>query len=166
VQGKNNIHANKELYKQWIGNKYLKTTTGNVTDYDTLIKDMLKISELCNIVKVYYDRYNATQWAIDCTLEGLPLEPFKQDLWNFNRPTKEFERLMINNREDAEGHIYLDDNPITRYCLRNVALKIGLNDNIKPMRSNEKSKIDGVIAMLQSLSCFFDYGQTGGTVIF
>ena len=156
-----NLHADKELYKQWAGNKYLKTTPGNVTDYDYITKDILDVDSKCDIKTVYYDKYNANAWAIQCTEEGLTLEPFSQTIGNFNNCTKSFERLILG------GQIVLDDNPITRYCLRNVALRMDFNGNVKPLKSSESKKIDGVIASLQALQAFITVtSHYKGTQIF
>jgi phage terminase large subunit-like protein len=144
----NNLHADKELYKEWVTHKYLKTTSGNVTDYDYITHDLLKASEKVNIITIYYDKYNANAWAIQCTDEKLPVEPFSQTIGNFNSCTKEFERAML------KGNVVLDDNPITRYCLRNVELRNDFNGNVKPMKSSEKKKIDGVIASLEALAAY------------
>jgi phage terminase large subunit-like protein len=143
-----NLHADKEMYKEWVLHKYLKTTSGNVTDYDYITHDLLKISELSNIIHIYYDKYNANAWAVQCTEQGLPLEPFSQTIGNFNGCTKEFERAILN------GKVIIDDNPITRYCLRNVELRRDMNGNVKPLKLNEKKKIDGVIASLQALAAY------------
>ena len=146
--GVHNLHADKELYKDWAGNKYLKVTAGNVTDYDYITKDLLDVSNNSDILKVYYDKYNANAWVIQCTEMGINLEPFSQALGNFNNCTKEFERLILS------GKVVLDDNPINRYCLRNVMLKKDFNDNAKPIKMSEKKKIDGVISMLQALASY------------
>lgn len=154
-------HIDKELYKEWVYAKYLKVTSGNVTDYQYLTKDILSMNSLNEIERIYYDKYNANQWAIQCTEEGLNVIPFSQTLGNFNNPTKEFERLLLS------GRIFMDDNPITRYCLRNVSLKMDFNSNVKPMKSSEKKKIDGVIAMIQALGAYMDYtANYHGTQIF
>lgn len=145
-----NLHADKELYKQWAGNKYLKITAGNVTDYDYITADLLKNDQKCPIDRIYYDKYNATAWAIQCTEQGLKMEPFGQSIGNFNNCTRAFERLMLG------GQVAIDDNPISRYCLRNVELRFDFNANCKPNKSNDKKKIDGVIAMLQSLAAYID----------
>ena len=49
---------------------------------------MLRYADVVNIQSVGYDKYNATQWAIDSTEQGLPLEEYPQTLGNFNMPTK------------------------------------------------------------------------------
>jgi len=155
------LHADKGLYKTWVYKGYLKTTAGNVTDYDYITKDILAVNEKSTIEKIYYDKYNSTQWAIQCTEEGLPMEPFSQTIGNFNIPTKTFERLMLS------GRVVLADNPITRNCLRNVELRMDFNGNVKPNKDQEKKKIDGVISMLQALAVYLDTTKNyKGTNIF
>ena len=80
----------KEMYKLWKQLGYLTTTAGNVTDYDYITKDIVKIREQLNVAKIFYDPYNATQWAIQCIEMGLPLEQYSQNIANFNRPTISF----------------------------------------------------------------------------
>lgn len=45
-------------------------------DYDYLLNDLLKVNDKVYIEKIAYDQYNATQWAINATTAGLPLEPY------------------------------------------------------------------------------------------
>lgn len=138
-------HKNREIYKEWARLGYLTITPGNVTDYDYITADIQKVGEIIDIYKIFYDRWNATSWAIDCISLGLPLEQFGQNLGNFNGPTKEMERLLLS------GKAIIDNNPINRYCYRNVALKFDHNGNCKPDKSNQYKKIDGAIVMLEAL---------------
>lgn len=137
--------ADKELYKLWKRLGLLTVTPGNVTDYDYITTDILKYREVVNIISVGYDKFNATQWTINATEQGLPLEEYSQTLGNFNRPTKELERLILS------GKAVIDNNDITRNCFRNVVLKSDYCGNVKPVKSQDKKKIDGVIAMIQAL---------------
>jgi len=144
----------KELYKDWARHKHLILTPGNVTDYEYITRDMLEAHKENYIVKIAYDNWNSTQWAIIATNENLPLEPFSQTIGNFNKCTKEFERLMM------KGQVDLDDNPINRYCLRNVQLRMDHNGNVKPDKKMNKKKIDGVTAALQALAMYQAYANT------
>lgn len=135
----------KELYKLWRQLGYLTVTAGNVTDYDYITNDIVSIGKTLNIAKIFYDPYNATQWAIQCTEIGLPLEQYAQNIANFNRPTKELERLTLSNS------VVFDNNQITRFCFSNVTIKSDHNGNIKPVKNVDRKKIDGVIAMLMAL---------------
>lgn len=143
-------NSNCELYKNWKKKGYLTITPGNVTDYDYVLTDLIKSSKIVPIMSVAYDSYNATQFAINATEQNLPLEPYSQALWSFNRPTKEFERLI------KSGKVIIDNNEITRYCFSNVSLKSDHNENVKPVKLESMQKIDGVIAMLQALGRYLE----------
>lgn len=134
----------KELYKDWHRRGHLTITPGNVTDYDYITRDIIDATKIVSVYKIYYDKYNATQWAINCTEIGLPIEPMSQSIGNFNGPTKELERSILS------GDAYIDDNPITRFCFRNVEIRSDYNGNVKPNKGIAKKKIDGVIAMIQA----------------
>lgn len=140
-------NVNSYLYMIWKRENYLKVTSGNVVDYDFILKDQININDTNYIVNVAYDKWNATQWAINATSEGLPLSPYSQALGNFNGPTKTLERLI------RTGQVIIDNNPIVRWAFSNVSLKIDHHENVKPTKANdEKSKkIDPVISMIQSL---------------
>lgn len=137
--------ADRETYKVWKQQGLLKVTAGNVTDYDYITNDIVAASNLLNIQKIGYDKWNATQWAIHATEIGLPLEEYPQTMGNFNRPTKELERLILS------GNTVIDNNEITRWCFRNVELKSDYNGNVKPNKGIKAKKIDGVIAIIQAL---------------
>lgn len=141
-------NPNSELYKKWKNTKQLHITSGNVTDYDYITNDMMRRNEYLRIFKVGYDKWNATQWAINAQDQGLPLEEYSQSIGNFNRPTKELERIILS------GKAVIDNNEITRWCFRNVEIKQDWNDNSKPVKSSRMKKIDGVISMIQSLGIY------------
>jgi phage terminase large subunit-like protein len=140
--------ADRELYKLWHRTGALTVTEGNVTDYDYIQNDLIKVSEVIPIAKIAYDSYNATQWAIGCTNAGLPLIPYSQTMGNFNRPTKALERIVLSQKA------VFDNNEITRECFRNVVLKSDHNGNVKPVKYMDKKKIDGCIAMIQALGAY------------
>jgi phage terminase large subunit-like protein len=135
---------NKETYKQWQRKGDLIVTPGNVTDYNYITKDIIDATKIVSVFKIYYDKYNSVQWAINCTEIGLPIEPMSQSIGNFNGPTKELERSILS------GEVVIDDNAITRFCFRNVEIRSDWNGNVKPNKGIAAKKIDGVIAMIQS----------------
>ena len=142
--------ADRELYKYWKQMGLLNITDGNVTDYDYITNDLMRYSNIVNIQKVGYDKYNSTQWAITATDLGLPLEEYPQTLGNFNKPTREMERLLLS------GKAVVDNNEITRWCFANVTLKSDYNGNVKPNKSINAKKIDGAISMIQALGMYLD----------
>ena len=143
-------NPNESLYRQWSRDGDLLITDGNVVDYDNIIEVMKTIQEDNPILKVAYDSWNSTQWSISCTEQGFPMYPFSQSIGNFNRPVKEFERLI------KSGKVIIDKNPITNWMFSNVELKCDANENAKPVKAGaqKKNKIDGVIGMLEALGAY------------
>ena len=148
-------NSNREKYRLWRNQHQLNITSGNVTDYDYITRDMLKWIDTVSIQKVGYDKWNATQWAIQATEEGLPLEEYSQSIGNFNQPTKELERLILS------GKVVIDNNEITRWCFSNVHIKEDHNENVKPIKTQKQMKIDGVIAMITALGCYLQNPNNG-----
>lgn len=145
----------KEQYNAWRRAGYLTITHGNVVDYDYILNDIMDIQQRVNIVSVAYDSWNAISFATNATEAGLPMEPFSQALGNFNRPTKEMERLLLSDQ------CVLDNNVITRHCFRNVVLARDRNGNVKPSKQFAEKRIDGTIAILQCLGVYFTSPRYG-----
>lgn len=139
---------NKEQYSEWVRNKHLTITPGNVVDYDYILNDIMNVDRHLYISKVGYDTWNSTQFVINATDKGLPMEPVSQSIGNFNRPTKEMERIILS------GNAVIDNNPITRFCFRNVVMKLDYNGNTKPTKEYKDKKIDGVISMIEALGVY------------
>lgn len=147
--------VNAELYKNWYREGYLILTPGNVTDYDYILRDILQCQKAGLLIsQVGYDTYNATQFTVNATQEGVNMIPFPQALYSFNRPTREFERLMLS------GRVVLDNNPITRWCFNNATLKVDHNNNVKPIKKGDikksPAKIDGCITTVEALGTFLN----------
>lgn len=139
---------NKEQYGEWARLGYLKITPGNVIDYDCILEDILQMDSKVFIMKVGYDSWNATQFVINAETRGLPMEPISQSIGNFNRPTKEMERAVLS------GMVVIDNNPITRFCFKNVVMKVDYNGNTKPSKQFNDKKIDGVVAMIEAYGVY------------
>lgn len=145
-QLQNNV--NKELYRQWQQQGHLIVTPGNVTDYDIILTEVQKINSQIPIYQIGYDQWNATQWAISATEQGLNLLPFSMSIGSLNRPTKELARLILS------GKVVIYENPIDRFCFQNVVIKRDFNDNERPSKESYNNKIDGVMAMIMAMGIY------------
>ena len=150
--------ADREKYRIWYLNGYLKLTPGNVTDYEYITADILAAQQNNHIQIITYDRYNATQWAIDATNAGLWLEEYSQTIGIFNRPTKEFERLVLKQA------IEIETNPITEWCISNVRIRRDMHGNEKPDKGASAGKIDGVVSMIMALGGYLNNPQNEITI--
>ena len=144
--------VNKHTYKSWIDNGYAQMTSGNVVDYDWILNDQLNLQDTIYYSNIAYDAYNATQYVITATNAGLPMQAFAQNVGNFNRPTKELDRLI------RSGKCVIDENPAVLWCFNNCKLRIDYNENIKCDKATPEAKIDPVIAMCEALGAYLAEG--------
>ncbi len=151
---------NRELYKYWHRIGQLIITPGNVTDYDYVLNDLMKLYNELNISKVFYDAWNATQFVIKATEQGLPMQPMSQSFGAMSKPTKTLERLI------KMQNITIDNNEITRWCFANATTKSDWNENIKVVKGGgQDSKIDGVVAIIMSLGGYLSVPHYSGSIM-
>jgi phage terminase large subunit-like protein len=149
-------NVNKNLYKQAINNNQIKITSGNVIDYDEILSDIIDVNNEYQIIKLGYDKWNATQFAINATNEGIYLEQYSQLSGNLNKPLKEFERLI------KSGNIIIEDNLLTKWMFDNVVLKLDeRNGNYSIKKNSRNKKIDGVASMINALGVYLDSPSYG-----
>lgn len=150
---------NKELYRKWIKEGYLKVTHSERANYEELVRDILEHNKQIPILEIAYDSYNASEFTRQCSNEGLVMTPFKQTKGNFNLATKDFERRLFNNE------IIIDDNPVIRWCFANAMLEYDKMDNVKPVKGvSSMNKIDAVIAILEAFGTYLQREEQFGTV--
>lgn len=146
-------NPNSEKYKRWGNQGYLTITDGNVTDYTYVENIIMQIQEICPIMKIGYDQWNATDLAIRLTENGLPLTPYSQSLQSMNLPTKILERWLL------QGKVVIDKNPITAWCYENAKTKIDWNDNVRIVKNTNMQKIDGTICHIMATGVFVQDGN-------
>lgn len=150
-QLENNINAEK--YKRWAAQGYLTLTNGNVTDYDLVMNKIMQVQEICPILQISYDQWNATDLAIRLTEQNLPLQPYSQSMQSMNLPTKTLERWIL------QGVVIIDKNPITLWCYENARVKSDWNENIRIVKNSQAQKIDGVIATIMNVGGYLNNGN-------
>ena len=142
--------SNREKYKIWHQKGYLNLTHGNVLDHDYVFNKIMEINTIIPLETISYDAWQSTALIIKLTEEGFNCQPYSQSIGSMNIPTKYMETIARN------GHLIIDDNPITRWMFANVVVKSDWNGNQKPIKINASSeyKIDGIVAMLDALGCW------------
>lgn len=151
--------VNKHLYKEWVKHGEAILTEGNAVDYNLILKDQVDLTDTINFGNIGYDSYNATQYVIQATNAGLPMQPFAQGLGNFNKPTKFLEMLIMTDK------VIIDYNTAVLWSFNNVTLKYDYHENCKPDKPTAEAKIDPVISITESLGTYLASGNYDATII-
>ncbi len=152
---------NHELYQKFYNDGNLIISEGNITDYQLITNKIVELSETVQIEGIYYDQYNSSQWAIQCTELGFNMRPFRQGLQSFNNPTKELERLVLSRKA------VIDKSTMILWMFGNTVLRVDHASNVKPEKGKGVSgKIDGVITMIEALGGYLENPNNGDFEIF
>ena len=72
---------------------------------------------------------------------------------------------MLGVELTAKNIVY-DNNPITKWCLSNIAVDVDKNDNIQPCKtSNPRMRIDGGASLLDSYVAYKDFASEYRAII-
>jgi phage terminase large subunit-like protein len=133
---------------EWIDKGFVTAIPGATIDYNYILQDIIADSKLYNIIELPYDRWQANK-LIDQVEEQLPqtiLIPFDQSLKKMTNATKEFERLIMEDR-------IIDPSPVAKWMISNAVIKPDPNNNYKPLKDGKSStkRIDGVITSIMAI---------------
>ena len=147
------------IYRTFLELPNVHLTDGNVTDYASIrrkvsgvmnkpegqVVEESSLMHTYNVQKIAFDRYNSTQIAIDLVDDGVPLVPFGQGFVSMSSPTKQLEVLV------RTGKLWHDGDPVLRWALGNVELKMDPAGNIKADKQKSGGKIDPIVAMIMGI---------------
>ena len=137
---------NHELYERFANDGDLIISEGNIADYQLIVNKIVELSQIVNIEGIYYDPYNSSQLAIECTNMGFNMQPCRQGLLSFSNPTREFERLVLSEQA------VIDRSMLFLWCVSCCYLRVDSNQNCKPDKATANNKIDLVISAIEALS--------------
>ena len=146
-------HKNKELYKKWVKEGYLKVCGKKSIDYDMIANDVMEMANYLCIRQIGYDSYKAIEFTnMLGSLGGAKyLQAFGQTYGNFTSPVQTFEKCLLDDR------LTLNANPINAFCFDNAVLDEDRLENKKPIKRSAAKKIDGVITALMTMGEFNNY---------
>lgn len=133
-------------YAGWVHEGWLKTTPGNITDYDVIEADIIADAEQFNVIEVPYDPHQATQLSTHLMAKNIEMVEVKPTVLNFSEPMKEFEALVIDGRFHHNG------DPVLTWMVGNIVAFRDNKDNIYPRKESEEKKIDGGVAIIMGLA--------------
>ncbi len=138
-------HRDRVPYSQWVRDGYVIPTPGNVIDYAYIRREIQQLNRVFPIQEIAYDRWGATQLAVQLEGEGFTMVQFGQGYASMSAPTKELLTLVLG-RKLVHGN-----NPVLRFmadCCVSVSDEAG---NVKLTKKGSTHRIDGIIATIMGL---------------
>lgn len=129
-------------YQGWVTDGYMIATPGDIIDHKLIENDLVADSQRFRIVKVGYDPYGATQFAVGLENSGIQTLEIPQTVKFLSDPMKWVEALVIS------GQLHHDDNPVMNWMMSNVTAREDANENVFPRKERVENKIDGPAALI------------------
>lgn len=135
-------------YDIWHDLGLLRTTPGNSVHPKYVTEWFLEIQNEKDlyISWVGYDAWSAKYWVeeMENNFGKQAMIPVIQGKKTLSGPMKKLGADLSSKK------IIYNNNPITKWCLTNTSVDIDKNNNIQPIKSNQKRRIDGLAAMLDA----------------
>lgn len=136
-------------YDGWVRSGWLRTTPGEVTDYDAIEAQLRSdASMLHDLREVPFDPWQATHLANHMQAEGLPMVEMRQTVANLSEAMKSLEALVLQGPERFQH----DASPAMAWMVSNVVCHRDVKDNVYPRKERDDNKIDGPVATMMGLA--------------
>lgn len=142
------MELDKVPYRTWVEQGWIELTPGNQVDYNYITKwyiDMMTLYKILPYI-IGYDRWSSSYWIKDMQKNGFKkLESVIQGPRTFSQAMDYLEALIEANK------INYNMNPVLRWCLTNVIVKIDEGGNKGPDKKHSVSRIDGAVSLLDAI---------------
>lgn len=138
--------ARNSIYDNCIGHGHLIQTKGEAINYDQIFDEIMKLTRNHRVTDLNADPWNATEIMQRLEKQGVNVVEFRMNTANLSEPTKRLDALI------RQGKVRHNGSPLLRWALGNVVCKEDHNGNVYPRKSNEKLKIDPVVAIIMALA--------------
>jgi phage terminase large subunit-like protein len=138
--------AQNSQYKGWAITGRIRTSPGDVNDFDQVEDWIRDQSRIFNIRDVGHDPWNAVEVVNHLQRDGLMCTRVPQTVEQLNGPMKELEAAVY------DGRFHYDGDPILEWAVANVVAHRDRNDNLFPTKETAEKKIDPASALLNAVN--------------
>ena len=142
------VQRDKVPYDQWIRAGLMRTTPGNIVDYNFIEKYIMEESKKYDFREIAYDPWRAGRTAQELEAKGLRTVEVRQGYGSMSNPTIEFLAYIIG------GTIQHGGNPVARWAADNMVVISDSNENIRPDKQKSTERIDPIVAAIIALSSY------------
>lgn len=147
------VIEDKIPYDKWRDRGLLVVTPGNKIDYHMVTEWFLKMLNEYDIHPLWigYDPWNSRYWVQEMEEHGFVMVEVRQGYKTLSQPMKELEADLRAKK------INYGNNPVLKWNLTNVRVKVDENGNIRPIKgNNNRARIDGAVSLLIAYTVLFN----------
>ncbi|EVC65692.1 terminase large subunit [Staphylococcus aureus] len=138
-------YSNEKIpYREWEEDGLLTIQDKPYIDYQDVLNWIIKMNEHYVVEKITYDRANAFKLNQELKNYGFETEETRQGALTLSPALKDLKEMFL------DGKIIFNNNPLMKWYINNVQLKLDRNGNWLPSKQSRYRKIDGFAAFLNT----------------
>lgn len=135
-------------YRGWVKEKRIRTTPGNVLDFEVIKDELRADAEAFDVREVAYDPWQAQQLANEMNKPVGPvvMVEVRMVVQSMSEPMKQWQALV------AQKRFHHDGDPAFRWQVSNVVCHVDAKENIYPRKQLPENKIDAAVACIMAMN--------------
>ena len=149
------VIEDKIPYDKWLKLGYLRLSGDSKIDYHDVVKWFLEqVNEFdLRPLWVGYDSWNAQYFCDEMVSNGFDMVEVRQGFKTESAPLKQMKADLIDKK------INYNNNPILKWNLSNVVVKVDDNENIMLSKEKARQRIDGVASLMDAYVIYVNKQQ-------
>ena len=149
------ITEDKIPYDKWIKLGLMRLSGDSKIDYKDVTKWYLEQVQENDLRPLWvgYDSWNAQFWCDDMKEQGFDMVEVRQGYKTESAPLKQMKADLIDKK------INYDNNPILKWNLSNIVVKVDENENIMLSKEKAKQRIDGAASLMDAYVIYINKQQ-------
>lgn len=146
------VNEDKIPYDKWEKLGLLRTSEGSKVNYTDVTNWFIEQVEKYELRPLWvgYDSWNAQYWCDEMREYGFDMVEVRQGAKTMSTPMKQLKADLIDKK------INYNNNPILKWCLSNMSVKIDDNENIRPVKENQRARIDGAVSLIDAYVIYYN----------
>jgi len=147
------VKEDKIPYDKWAERGLLTLCPGNKVNYSDVTAWFMKMYQEYGIIPFWigYDPWNSQYWIEEMKSMGFTMIEVRQGAKTLSQPMKEMGADLCAKR------INYGNNPVLKWNLTNVSIKVDENGNIRPIKGvSSRARIDGAVSLLIAYTVLFN----------
>jgi phage terminase large subunit-like protein len=142
-------------YDKWLKSGYLRLSGDSKIDYHDITNWFLEQVREFDLRPLWvgYDSWNAQFWCDEMKSEGFEMVEVRQGFKTESAPLKQMKADLMDKK------INYNNNPILKWNLSNVVVKIDDNENIMLSKEKARQRIDGAASLMDAYVIYVNKQQ-------
>lgn len=149
------VREDKIPYDKWLKNGWLRLSGDSKVDYHDVTKWFIEQVQENDLRPLWvgYDSWNAQFWCDEMTEEGFDMVEVRQGYKTESAPLKQMKADLMDKK------INYNNNPILKWNLSNVVVKVDDNENIMLSKEKARQRIDGAASLMDAYVIYISKQQ-------